>query len=291
MTRIPKILISNGWARVVLFIPVYVVTLLISSFSGLTTVAVFSGNGFSELFAEAVDPGFISSLNFIIIAKSFEFIGSILIVVLFIKLVDKTSFMSIGLKFSGYSKDFYHGVLIGAFMISIFTIILYSIGYLLIIDILPSISSLLGFFLLFSIVAINEEIVVRGYILNNLMNSFNRYVALSISSLVFMSFHLINPNLNYLAMINLFLAGLLLGIYYLHKKNIWLPIGLHLSWNFFQGPIYGFKVSGLNTSSFIIQDVNGSDYITGGLFGLEGSIITTILMLVFTVYLDWKYKK
>ena len=280
--------IKIGWIRVVVFIPVYIIILLISSFTGLTTIAIISNKSFKDLFSNET---LIASLEFMYIAKSFEFIGSLISVFLFVIMIDKVPFTSIGLKFKGYKQDLYHGFILGAFMISIATLILYLCGMILIVDISPSLSSLGGFMFLFLISAFQEEVVIRGYILNNLMNSMNYYLALALSSIIFMSFHLINPNLNIIAMINLFLAGILLGIYYTRKRNLWLPFGLHVGWNYFQGPIFGFNVSGLNTNSFIVQDVNGPTYLTGGLFGLEGSLITTVLIIIFIFYLDQKYKK
>ncbi len=118
----------------------------------------------------------------------------------------------------------------------------------------------------------------------------NRYVALSISSVIFMSIHLLNPNISFLSVINLFLAGVVLGIYYIHKPNLWLPIGMHLTWNFFQGPIFGFEVSGIETKSIINQSIKGNEIITGGAFGYEGSILATISIIIMIIYLDKKYK-
>ena len=152
------------------------------------------------------------------------------------------------------------------------------------------VGTLILYFLLFVVVSFHEEIMMRGYVLNNLMQSMNRYAALSISSVIFMSIHLLNPNVNFLSVVNLFLAGIVLGIYYIHKPNLWLPIGMHLTWNFFQGPIFGFEVSGIETKSIINQSVRGNEIITGGAFGFEGSILATILIITIIVYLDKKYK-
>ena len=133
--------------------------------------------------------------------------------------------------------------------------------------------------------------MLRGYILRSLMESMNRYLALGISSLIFMTVHLLNPNISFLGVVNLFLAGIVLGIYYVHKSNLWLPIGMHLTWNFFQGPIFGFEVSGIKSQSLIKQTVNGSDLITGGQFGFEASLLATVLIVVVILYLDKNYRE
>ena len=144
-----------------------------------------------------------------------------------------------------------------------------------------------GGFLFFILVAIAEELIFRGYVLSNFMDSFkNKYVALFLSSLLFAIFHGLNPNLSLVGFVNLIVAGLALGITYIHTKNLWFPIFLHLSWNYFQGPIFGFEVSGLNFSSVIQQKVTGNELITGGNFGFEGSILITILLIGMVIVTD-----
>jgi hypothetical protein len=132
--------------------------------------------------------------------------------------------------------------------------------------------------------------MVRGYILNNFFDSMDKYIALIISSLLFAAMHLANANITLLSVTNIFLAGILLGIYYVHKQNLWLPITLHFSWNFFQGPIFGFEVSGVDVRGAISQDIQGSDLVTGGQFGFEGSIIATLLMVLAIVILHYTYQ-
>lgn len=83
--------------------------------------------------------------------------------------------------------------------------------------------------LLFVIVSISEEVLMCGYILKNLMTSFNKYVGLIVSSLLFSLMHGINPNVDWLSMLNLFLADILVGASYIYTRNLWFPIALHLS--------------------------------------------------------------
>ena len=83
----------------------------------------------------------------------------------------------------------------------------------------------------------------------------------------------------------------LLGINYIYTKNLWFGILLHFSWNFFQGPLLGFEVSGLPLQSLLQHDIQGSELLTGGKFGFEGSLVATVLLTMAIVILAWVYEK
>nr|WP_321412929.1 CPBP family intramembrane glutamic endopeptidase [uncultured Allomuricauda sp.] len=89
-----------------------------------------------------------------------------------------------------------------------------------------------------------------GVILRNFMESMNKYVALLVSALLFALMHAANPKLSLIGNINLFLAGVVLGLPYIYTKNLMFPIAFHFSWNFFQS-LFGFNVSGLDSYSLI----------------------------------------
>jgi len=88
----------------------------------------------------------------------------------------------------------------------------------------------------------------------------------------------------------LFLAGIVLGISYIHTKNLWFPIAMHLSWNLFQA-IFGFNVSGQKTYSLIEFSITENNIINGGDFGFEGSILSVIAMLVTIVGIEIYYRR
>jgi membrane protease YdiL (CAAX protease family) len=142
------------------------------------------------------------------------------------------------------------------------------------------------------IVAIGEELVFRGYLLNNLMESLNKYIALVISAAVFALVHGTNPDITDLATLNLFLGGCLLGINYIYTRNLWFAILFHFTWNFFQGPVYGFKVSGLHLPGILQQELHGNPIFTGGAFGFEGSVVATVLCCscLFLLFLAYEKK-
>ena len=141
------------------------------------------------------------------------------------------------------------------------------------------------------IVAFYEEVVFRGYILNNLLASVNKWLALLITAILFALAHSANPDFSIIPAINIFLAGILLGINYIYTKNLWFAIMLHFSWNFFQGPILGYKVSGLNMQSLLERELQGNVFFTGGNFGFEGSILATLLYTAACITLVCVYEK
>ena len=282
--------IKSGWLRATLFFIVSLITSQIFAGIGLAVVLIATGFDLSALSNQEEITSAVKGVKFLLPLKVIEFLSVMLCVWLFIRFIDRKPLESIGLRIKGYEKDLKMGLALGAGLIAIGFLILFILGYLSVDGFSFPVGTLILYFLLFVVVSFHEEIMMRGYVLNNLMQSMNRYAALSISSVIFMSIHLLNPNVNFLSVVNLFLAGIVLGIYYIHKPNLWLPIGMHLTWNFFQGPIFGFEVSGIETKSIINQSVRGNEIITGGAFGFEGSILATILIITIIVYLDKKYK-
>lgn len=215
-----------------------------------------------------------------VVVQFFGFVGLLLLIYVFRKGIDGKSVKSMGFSFKGRVKDVFAGIFVPIVIIGGGSLLLHYMGYVRFSDVNLDVNSMVFSFILFLIVAFNEEILFRGYILNNLMLSMNKYVALLISSFIFALFHGLNPNLTLLAFTDLIIAGLLLGISYIYTKNLWFPISLHLFWNFFQGPILGYQVSGQKGYSLIRVKTYGDQLFSGGEFGFEGSIICTALSAV-----------
>lgn len=137
--------------------------------------------------------------------------------------------------------------------------------------------------LVFFIGAFNEEVLIRGYLLTRLCRTrMNVWVSLIISSAVFSALHLANSGISPVALVELFLSGIIFGCMYLFTKNLWFPVIAHCAWNWIQGPVFGFKVSGTDMfSSLITQNMIHPNLINGGLFGFEGSLVCIVLEIVF----------
>ena len=281
-------LIKRGWLRALLFFFTFFIFITLFDLVGIALVAYYSEYGFEEFIS---DPELIMENKMMLLMMVCQLIGTLFTVGLFQKFISREDFVSIGLNFVGFKIDFYKGLLAGTVLICSGFISLTVLNLTLIDLTYFSFYDQIFYFFLFTIVSLNEEIAIRGYILHNLSSSFNKYVALIISSLVFMIMHLGNPNIGILPLVNLFLAGIFLGIYTIHKNNLWFPIGAHLTWNYLQGPIFGFEVSGNKINSLFEQKPNGHELLTGGNFGFEGSIILTLFLMISIFYMDGYFQK
>lgn len=129
--------------------------------------------------------------------------------------------------------------------------------------------------------AFYEEILIRGYLLTRLCRSgLNIWISLSITSLIFSALHLANPDMSICSTVNLFLGGFFDGCIFLLTGSLWTAVISHCAWNWLQGSIFGFNVSGGEFYQSLIKlEYPSYNLINGGLFGFEGSIICTILLL------------
>jgi uncharacterized protein len=123
-----------------------------------------------------------------------------------------------------------------------------------------------------------EEILLRGLVLRILAEALGRWWALGVSSLLFGVLHIANPHSSVIVALALAIeAGFLLGVAYLWTERLWLPIGLHAAWNFALAAVFGGALSGNAVSAIIDAKLVGPEWISGGAFGIEGSLLSTII--------------
>lgn len=225
------------------------------------------------------------------IVQLFGLAGTILILWLFRTKLDGESFGSLGFGRDKMWRDVLVGISAGSAIIFVGFAILLWMEELRFLSFEFSLSGFLTGMSLFVIVAINEELLMRGYVLNNFLISFNKYVALLLSSLLFALMHFSNPEFSLIGFINLFLAGVFLGLPYLFNRNLWFPIAAHFSWNFVQGTVLGFEVSGKSVSSILKHNYENASIWNGGGFGFEGSIVSSILLIMSIIILHVLYTR
>jgi membrane protease YdiL (CAAX protease family) len=141
----------------------------------------------------------------------------------------------------------------------------------------------------FTGVAVNEEVATRGFMLQVLARAWSPLVALVASSGLFAALHAPNPNATLVAIVLLTFAGLVLAWGYVATGRLWLPIAFHWSWNFAQGPLFGFPVSGLTGEGLLAVTLTGPDWATGGSFGPEAGMLGLLAeAVVVAIILGWR---
>ena len=133
-----------------------------------------------------------------------------------------------------------------------------------------------------------EELVTRGWLLQTVTNKLNLSWGIAISSSFFSILHLGNQGVTALSLISIVLVGVLLALYMLKTDNIWGVAALHGAWNFAQGNLVGVAVSGQNAGGSLLHFQARSgvpDWLSGGAFGLEGNLVTCLVLLVGIVIL------
>jgi membrane protease YdiL (CAAX protease family) len=135
--------------------------------------------------------------------------------------------------------------------------------------------------------AAGEELFFRGYGFQIMLATLGPYATILPVGVIFAALHWNNPNAGWLAMINTAGFGILFGYAFLRSRDLWLPIGLHFGWNFTL-PLFGVNLSGLRmkVTGYELSWTAG-DLWSGGQYGPEASILTTLVLLALLVYI-WK---
>ena len=287
--------IKNGFLRAIIFMPMWIIVIVFVQSIGVLSVMVASGVDMANpdsLEAFYVDYSFDSPM--MLVLTGFSLLGSFATLWFATKFIDRKPLMSIGLSVKDKANEMLVGLGFALFFIGGLFLILLLIGAV-------NITGYVGFkpgvfivSMMLFMAAFDEELIFRGYILNNMMDSTsNRWIALAGSSLLFALLHSGNPSVwsTWVPMTELFAAGFILGISYTFTKNLWFPTFFHFGWNFFQG-LFGFEISGINVDSWkmISHENTGNvpDIVSGGAFGIEGSVITLSCTIICT-YLIFNY--
>ena len=217
---------------------------------------------------------------------------------LFRRFLDGETVLSLGLaRTRGWLRDVVAGLLLGTVLIGAIFAVEWAMGWLTVEGFrwqvqspLLIMANLLMYLLLMVAVAFYEELAYRGYILQNLNADCAVVVAVVASSLLFGLFHGLNPNVTWLALVNIFLAGVVLAACYLVTHSLWLPMAFHFSWNVVQGAIFSYPVSGIESEGLLVTSTGGNSLLTGGAFGPEGGLLSTAALCLALLFL-WAWKR
>ena len=211
--------------------------------------------------------------------------------------LDRRSFSEMGFSFSlRWLKECGIGCIIAAITMSVMVLTLQQTGYAEIRFDTEAVltdgflNSVLGLLLLMVAVSVWEELYFRGYLLRNIQEGFPAentkprvavVAAVILSSFAFGFAHTNNPNSSLFSFINIAIAGIVLAYPYIYTQSMAISVGLHLSWNYFQGVVFGLPVSGLKLEATFFQStVAEPELLTGGQFGPEGGAIGLIGLII-----------
>jgi membrane protease YdiL (CAAX protease family) len=218
----------------------------------------------------------------------FSFLPFFLFVWGWLGIFEHRSFWTTGLERTGIWQKYIRGALIGFVMMVLPVLLLALAGQVqlefdpLVWAGLGAIPGVLIMLVGWLIQGAAEETLTRGFLLPVFGVRFGPFWGVFVSSFLFSSLHLMNPNLNVIAMVNLFLFGIFASIYAMHEGGLWGVFAIHSFWNWAQGNLLGLEVSGsvIGGTTFINLKENGSDLLTGGAFGPEGGLAITIVLVI-----------
>ena len=144
-----------------------------------------------------------------------------------------------------------------------------------------SIKTILLFFFAFLIQGASEEIMLRGFVFTTVSANYGTTLGVFINAFLFAWLHLGNSGISAIALVNLFLFGILASLYFLRRGSIWGICAIHSAWNFAQGNVFGLNVSGNALSESLFVTVQSErTLISGGTFGPEGGVAVTIVFII-----------
>ena len=218
-----------------------------------------------------------------IISVLCSYIFSAVILLLFVKYLEKTTF-----EYFGFSKENNVLAIKAGLGLAIFSVV----GIVAILLMSDNISLTLskdlkiGIIIMLVILVIMqgflEEIVFRGYLMTRLAAKKGKWIAILLSSIFYIVFRMSNPSASKLDLINIFLISIVMSLLYWYFDNILVIAIFHAFWNCISGVVFGFNLSGikLSDSIFTVEAISDKQVLIGGSYGIEGSIIATVFFAI-----------
>lgn len=223
--------------------------------------------------------------HYILYYELFSFVFILLLFIFWVKVIEKNSLSSLGFVKKNWLKYLGWGILLSLLQMGVIALV-YQVGGIGTFELnelsLEPILFILGLFPFWLLQGGTEEVATRGWLLTRIAARTNLPLAIAISSSLFGILHLGNAGVTVLSVLNIVLDGVLAGLLFIYTDSIWLVVAQHGTWNYVQGNLLGFQVSGTGADASIFSFTmgDGPDWLTGGAFGAEGSIITTLVLLV-----------
>ncbi|WP_176745988.1 type II CAAX endopeptidase family protein [Streptococcus sp. HMSC065C01] len=223
--------------------------------------------------------------HYLLYYELFSFVIILFLFIFWVKVIEKNALSSLGFLKRNWLKYLGWGIMISLVQMGVIALVyqVSGIGSFELNELsLEPLLFILGLFPFWLLQGGTEEVATRGWLLTRIAARTNLPLAIVISSSLFGILHMGNAGVTFLSVLNIILDGVLAGLLFIYTDSIWLVVAQHGTWNYVQGNLLGFQVSGTGADASIFSFTMGSgpDWLTGGTFGAEGSIITTLVLLV-----------
>ena len=218
-----------------------------------------------------------------------SFGATLLILWLWLHFYEKRPFWTIGLERAGAPQKLGRGFIVGILMFAASVLLMALFGFVAIESgdpqkqglsvLLPVLLTLIGW----SVQASTEEFLTRGWLMPVIGKRTGKaWLGVVISSIIFAVLHLLNPNVSGIAILNIILVGIFLAVWALWEGGLWGVCGFHIAWNWAQGNLFGFEVSGQSVTGGILFNLmeTGPGIITGDAFGPEAGLAVTFILII-----------
>ncbi len=209
------------------------------------------------------------------------------------KVIFKRRLVSMGLpRVDKHIKELLWGLLFGAAAMTLVFALLLATGIIIVESWAPKVTAdTFVFLVIFILVGIAEEVFSRGYCMSVMRQTRSIPLILIVPAVIFSMMHLSNPGFSVGAFVNIVIVGVLFAYMFLKSGNIWMPIGFHITWNYFQGCVFGLSTSGLGIQGLIKSEYTQYGLLGGGAFGPEEGAFTTAVLLLGFLFVKWYYRK
>ncbi len=247
------------------------------------------------LFVTPIGPSILYAMYYVdpLLLSLLSFGFPALMMILWVLAVERRSPKGLGFYGQSAWKELLKGLLVGFVLIASVVGLLYVTGSIEVTTVDFSSLNILNFLIILPFWFLQsgtEEMLTRGWLLPVVARKTRPWIGVAASSLLFAFLHVNNPSVTWISLLNIALFGLLASLYVLKTDNIWGVSAIHAAWNAFQGSFFGLNVSGLSTAYAPMrfqENVSMPEQLTGGEFGPEGSLLASLVMVVYILYLVW----
>ncbi len=251
-------------------------------------------NGLTAAQDSAALSGLVEALQLI-----FAFGPVFLLLWLWLQVFEKRPFWTLGFEAAGALRKYGRGIIVALLMFGGIVALLAALGYASTeagpsqLQGPPALAGVVIVLVGWLVQAAAEEVLCRGWLLPVIGARYGLWPGIVISSLFFAGLHLLNANLSAIAIVNLCLFGVFIALYALAEGGLWGVCAWHAVWNWAQGNLFGFEVSGTLPAGGTLLNLmeTGPDVVTGGAFGPEGGLAVTVMLVVGSaVLIAWRLR-